>query len=178
MMKSKSDSVYLPLVARMVQSTTSALSASSSEGADFLIMSMKADKFDDILESSVIQQMKVPLFFTATDLFPDRLPSDMPSNLLKAGSSGMVLCLNQLISFDDGTLKMFSMPYMANGTMQDKYQNLRAKMGDARFANNRQAGIMGFSKLDDRELELIERERVLINEAVSIIQKATPMVIF
>ncbi|XP_042387242.1 probable transmembrane GTPase FZO-like, chloroplastic isoform X1 [Zingiber officinale] len=175
MMKSKSDSVYLPLVARTVQSTASALSASSSEGADFLIMSMKADKFDDILGSSVIQQMKVPLFFIATDFFPDRLPSDMASNLLKAGASGMVLCLNELKSFDDGTLKMFSRPYMANGTMQDKYQNSRAKMDDARFANNRQAGIMGFSKLDDRELELIERERVLINEAVSIIQKATPM---
>ncbi|XP_042392616.1 probable transmembrane GTPase FZO-like, chloroplastic isoform X2 [Zingiber officinale] len=175
MMKSKSDSVYLPLVARTVQSTASALSASSSEGADFLIMSMKADKFDDILGSSVIQQMKVPLFFIATDFFPDRLPSDMASNLLKAGSSGMVLCLNELKSFDDGTLKMFSRPYMANGTMQDKYQNSRAKMDDTRFANNRQAGIMGFSKLDDRELELIERERVLINEAVSIIQKATPM---
>ncbi|XP_074573817.1 putative transmembrane GTPase FZO-like, chloroplastic [Curcuma longa] len=175
MMKSKSNSVYLPLVARTVQSTASALSASSSEGADFLIMSMKADKFDDILGSSVIQQMKVPLFFIATDFFPDRLPSNMASNLLKAGASGIVLCLNELKNFDYGTLKMFSMPYMANGTMQDKYQTLRSKMDDARFANNRQAGIMGFSKLDDRELELIERERILINEAVSIIQKATPM---
>ncbi|WOK99114.1 putative transmembrane GTPase FZO-like, chloroplastic isoform X1 [Canna indica] len=175
MTKSKSDSVYLPLVARTVKDTTSALSAVSSEGADFLIMTIERDKLDVVQESSITQQVKVPVFFTISDLLRDELPSNMASKLLKSDASGMVISLDDLIRFDDDTLKMFSMAYMANEVIQDIYPNSRTKTDDAVFANNGQEGIAGFTNLEDREIKLIERERLLMNEVVSIIQKATPM---
>ncbi|URE04646.1 Dynamin family [Musa troglodytarum] len=175
MMKSRSDSVYLPLVARTVQDTASAITASSSEGADFLIMSTKTVKSVAGQESSITQFVKVPVFFTTSDSHGNQLPSKMASKLLQYGAGGMVMSLNDLISFDDGILKMFSMAYMANDILQDAFPNSGTKTDDSRVVNNGQKGISGFTRLDDREIQLIERERQLIDEAVSIIQKATPM---
>lgn len=177
-MKSRSDSVYLPLVARTVHDTASAITASSSEGADFLIMSIKTVKSVAVQESSITQFIKVPVFFTTSDSHGNQLPSKMASKLLQYGAGGMVMSLNDLMSFDDGILKMFAMAYTANGILQDVFPNSGTKSDDSRIVNNGEKGISGFTRLDDREIQLIERERLLIDEAVSIIQKATPMVIF
>ncbi|URE04645.1 Dynamin family [Musa troglodytarum] len=167
--------VVLSDSARTVQDTASAITASSSEGADFLIMSTKTVKSVAGQESSITQFVKVPVFFTTSDSHGNQLPSKMASKLLQYGAGGMVMSLNDLISFDDGILKMFSMAYMANDILQDAFPNSGTKTDDSRVVNNGQKGISGFTRLDDREIQLIERERQLIDEAVSIIQKATPM---
>lgn len=177
-MKSKSDSVYLPLIARTVQNRASALSATSSEGADFLIMNMETDTDTVLQEGSIFQHVKVPIFFATNDSLRDDLPSSIASKLLKSGASGMVVSLNELRSFDGDTLNMFTTAYMANGAVQDVYQNFKTKIDDSKSVSNGHKGIKGFTKLDDLEIQLIERERLLINEAVSIIQKATPTVNF
>jgi hypothetical protein len=38
--------------------------------------------------------------------------------------------------------------------------------------------VAGFVKLEDREKQLIEKERSILLEAIDVIQKASPLVIF
>nr|XP_010927024.1 probable transmembrane GTPase FZO-like, chloroplastic isoform X3 [Elaeis guineensis] len=129
MMKSKPDSVYLPLVARTVQTANSAISASSSEGADFLIMSTENDNYVTILENSVNQQVKA---FSKEDVV-NRVSQDVYANSSRMDMEGVSVIIN---------------------------------------GKNR---VAGFMKLGDREIQLIEAERILLHEVVAVVKKAAPM---
>lgn len=178
-MKSKSDSVYLPLVARTVQTANSAISASSSEGADFLIMSMQNDNYASILENSVHQQVKVPVFFAAIELLHDELPFNMASKLLQLGACGIVITLGDMKLFSDDILKAFSKEDVVNRVSRDVYANSnRMDMEGVSVIVNGRNRVAGFMKLGDRETQLIEAERMLLHEAVAVFKKAAPMVIF
>ncbi|KAJ3676280.1 hypothetical protein LUZ60_003692 [Juncus effusus] len=166
MMQSKSDSIYLPLVARVVQNLDSAKTASSSEGADFLIID--STDISRVLHDSVDQPVKVPVFFT---LNPKKSDSDLnvfTSKLLKSGASGVIISLNDLPLFTEDYLKkIFCKKYEVNEHLEGgkPIPGLLEESGNE---------IPGFRKLGEAEKELIERERVLLDEAVSVIRKAVP----
>jgi hypothetical protein len=62
MMKSNADSIYLPLVARTIGSPNLAISATSSEGADFLIVDTSSDDFFSAMSGGINQHVKIPIF--------------------------------------------------------------------------------------------------------------------
>lgn len=92
-MKSNADSIYLPLVARTIRSPNSAISATSSEGADFLIVDTASDDFLSAMNGGVNQHVKIPIFFTLNDLQSRGSYSDITSRLLQSGASGIVTSL-------------------------------------------------------------------------------------
>ena len=160
-MKSKPDSVYLPLVARTVQTANSAISASSSEGADFLIMSTENDNYVTILENSVNQQVKVPLFFSAIELLHDELPVNMASKLLQLDACGVVITLGDIKLFGDDILKAFSKEDVVNRVSQDVYANSsRMDMEGVSVIINGKNRVAGFMKLGDREIQLMSWVRL------------------
>ncbi len=63
MMDSRSESVILPLVARSVQSANAALTASNSEGADFLLYGIVEEKQQSRASvTSIFENVKIPIF--------------------------------------------------------------------------------------------------------------------
>lgn len=180
MMDSKSDSVVLPLVARNVQTLDAAISASSAEGADFLIYSIVGDgKNVDVVPNSVFLNVKIPIFVMFTSFGEDTLLREA-SKLLKSGASGLVLTLNSFKLFtDDALSKLFNDVYTLNTRTSDKvytFSELELLDVDNNFTGR--SGVAGFIKLEDREKQFIDKERSVLLEAINVIQKAAPMVIF
>ncbi|KAJ9543227.1 hypothetical protein OSB04_022934 [Centaurea solstitialis] len=63
-MDSKSDSVFLPLIGRKVQSSNASMNDSSFEGADFIIYGNDGGESIEELSVSVINRIKIPTFVT------------------------------------------------------------------------------------------------------------------
>lgn len=175
MMDSKSDSVVLPLVARNVQTLDAALSASSAEGADFLIYSIVGD----VVPNSVFLNVKIPIFVMFTSFGDDTLLTEA-SKLLKCGASGLVLTLNSFKLFTDNALsKLFNDAYTLNTRTSDKvYTFSELELLDVDNNVTGRSGVAGFIKLEDREKQFIDKERSVLLEVIDVIQKAAPMVIF
>lgn len=176
MMKSKPDAVYLPLVARNVQTLESARNATISEGADFFVTSTAGLDYASLLANSVTKHVKVPIFFTVVDFIRDDLPSNVLSKLLQSGACGVIVSLDDLKLLGDEFMReMFSTVYEVDKTLLNEFPNSnRIESNNVRVVNGKK-GISGFVKLDDNEMQLIEAERHLLHEAVTVIRKATPM---
>ncbi|KAG0517934.1 hypothetical protein BDA96_09G131800 [Sorghum bicolor] len=179
MMKSNADSIYLPIVARRIQSANSAISASSSEGADFLIVNTGTGDFTDLMNGGVCQHVKIPIFFTLNHL-SEGTYSDFTSRLLQSGASGVVTSLAgmQLLT-DDLIKKDFSKVDSAEEVPRASYSSA----GMLEDVNNvmvltrdrEKTKVAGFTKLDEKVMQLIEIEKPILNEAIAIIRKAAPM---
>lgn len=174
---SKSDTVYLPLVARRVQTTSAAVSASSFEGADFLIMSSVRENSGRVLGNSVTQHVKVPIFFSIEERVGEDLLVNLASKLLQSGACGIVMSLNELNFFGDDVLKkIFSPAHMVNRILQDgNLSSMKAEEDGITHVSTEEKAISGFTKIDAKEIQLIEEERLLLGEAVVVIQKAAPL---
>ncbi|KAF3436303.1 hypothetical protein FNV43_RR23395 [Rhamnella rubrinervis] len=177
MMDSKSDSVVLPLVARIVQTLDAALNASSSEGADFLIYSIGGeDKNVDVVANSVFQNVKIPIFVMFTSFEEDTLLTEA-SKFLKLGASGLVSTLNGFKMYSDDALsKLFADVYTLNMRTPDEldtFSNLELLDVDNNASDKK--GVAGFIKLEDREKQFIDKERLVLLEAIDVIQKAAPL---
>lgn len=173
MMASKSKSVVLPLVARTVQTANAALGASNSEGADFLVYGGEKEKYAEVLLNSVMQNIKIPVF-TTIDLKREVLPITQASELLQSGASGLVVSLEKLKMFTDDSLnKLFPLLNITKKMTQSEFQskNTYANAKD----NHGKNGVAGFTKLDIREKRIIEMEKVILQEAISVIRKAAPL---
>lgn len=179
MMDSRSESVILPLVARNVQTTDAALTASNSEGADFLLYSIVDDKQLDVLVTSVFEDAKIPIFAMLPSLTKDTSVREA-SELLKAGASGLVVSLEDFKLFSDDVLrKLFGTVLVVNKRREGELQNLnKLKSSDANNGVPGKKRVAGFIKLEDREKEVIETEKLVLLEAINVIQKAAPLVIF
>lgn len=179
-MNSKPDSIYLPLVARVVQTTDAATNASASEGADFLIISTNIHNFSRILENFVTRDIRVPIFFNIVDLVEDESPSDVTSMLLQSGACGVVVSLADMkLLGDDPLVKVFSKVHVSDRILRGgRSFSKKLDVDDIRVVSNGKKGITGFTKLEEKEMQLIETERLLLSEAVAVIKKAAPMVIF
>ncbi|GAB2262601.1 hypothetical protein Droror1_Dr00003598 [Drosera rotundifolia] len=177
MMGSNSISTVLPVVGRNVRTVDAAISASNSEGADFLIFSTEVEGHNSLAIQSMYANVKTPIF-VVTSWNEDGVPFHGASNLITIGASGLVLTFKELkLLTGDAVSKLLydtSVPSkkVGNGaTSAKKYEisNAVDDIGGKRVA--------GFVKLEDREFEFIRKERQILLEAVNIIQKATPLMV-
>ncbi|KAK3135648.1 hypothetical protein QOZ80_5BG0421680 [Eleusine coracana subsp. coracana] len=178
MMKSNADSIYLPLVARIIRSPNSAISATSSEGADFLIVDTASDDFLSAMNGGVNQHVKIPIFFTLTDLQTRGNYSDITSKLLQSGASGIVTSLAgmQLVT-DDLIERDFSKLGATEEVLQATYSSASTmeKENNVMVLTREKTKVAGFTKLDEKVAQLIEMEKPILSEAVTVIRKAAPM---
>ncbi|KAL0926226.1 hypothetical protein M5K25_002438 [Dendrobium thyrsiflorum] len=173
--KSKSDTVYLPIVARDVNNAISAEHASSSDGADFIIISNGGGGWKRVFQESFTQHVKVPIFLNME--FSDCLATDSVSTFLQSGASGLVMSINYLKLFSDGFLeKIFLTKHGPISLSQAGYaDSTRVKIDGFTSMFNVVKGFAGFMKLEDKEIKLLEMESLLLQEAVAVIHKAAPM---
>lgn len=177
MLDSISDSLFLPLVARNVKSSISAVNASKSEGADFLLYDVGEEKHD-VTTNSVFNNVKIPIFI----LFSSSGENTMFHEALKwleLGASGLVISLQGLrLLSDDVHSKAFDSIFTENGIKEDDFES--ANTSDLLNLDNGSLGttqIAGFVRLEDREKQVIETEKLVLRQAINIIQKAAPLVI-
>lgn len=177
MMDSKSDSVVLPLVARNVENANVSVDASTFEGADFLIYGI--DGMSKELVSSIFQRVKIPMFFII-DTLKDEGLFDEASKLMESGASGLVISLEALkVPGHDVFSKLFYGAYALNKRTQENLQSLdKVRMLDVENGYPGKKVVAGFIKLEDREQQFIETERLVLLEAINVIQRAAPLVTF
>ncbi|GFP92283.1 uncharacterized protein in xyna 3'region [Phtheirospermum japonicum] len=173
MMDAKTDSVILPLVARNVQTHEAALDASDSEGADFLIYTTKDDVRLEELMSSVSERVKIPIFIMV-DSPRDEVSSKLSLDTIRLGVSGIVVSMYELNTFRENDLtKLF---YSADKKLDDggkQIDNLKNVGMENGFYGKKMIG--GFTRLEEREKEFIEKERLILLEAINVIERATPL---
>ncbi|XP_026456540.1 probable transmembrane GTPase FZO-like, chloroplastic [Papaver somniferum] len=162
MMESKSDNtVILPLVGRCVNTADAALSASNSEGADFLIyLNYRGNNLD-----TIFQTVKVPVFATF-GLKGEQLKLADASKLFQSGAGGLVVSLDDLKLLSDDALRNLFTP-VSNKTQDDSRIMDRVEQG--------KNGVIPSIDVDEKEAEFIEMEKIVLQDAISIIQKAAPL---
>lgn len=171
MLDSKSELVVLPLVARIVHTVDAAINASKSEGADFLIYGGGDLQLVGREVGSVRESVKIPIFVSCGK---DNLSYADMSSLLALGASGFVISLANFGRYGDEFLhKVFGTVYAST----DDGNVSEIELNDNGFQSGTEI-VAGFVKLEDREKQLIETERLVLNEAVEVIKKAAPLVIF
>ncbi|KAK6260094.1 hypothetical protein SCA6_014568 [Theobroma cacao] len=175
MMDSKSESVFLPLVARTVQTANAALNASSSEGADFLIYDLGEEEHVDIVVKSVFENVKIPIFIVNNNSQGKAKSHTEAAEILKSGASGLVVSLEDLRLFTDDVLRqLFNVVSATNNKPQDDSLD-DLNMADIDLVTRQKMGVAGFIKVEDREKQLIEKETSVLNEAISVFQRAAPL---
>lgn len=85
MIDSKSESELLPLIARNVHTSGAALDASTSEGADFLIYTIRGDTDSENLVTSLVDHVRIPIFIMV-DLLRYEKSFTKASDLVKSGA--------------------------------------------------------------------------------------------
>ncbi|KAJ6337111.1 hypothetical protein OIU76_006892 [Salix suchowensis] len=106
------------------------------------------------------------------------LPSITPNAALNASNSEVVLVsLEDLKLFsDDGLTHMFDNACATDKKSQDELKNSsKLKSLDMENDIHEKTTVAGFVKLEDREKQLIEKERSLLLEAIDAMQKATSL---
>ncbi|KAL5561669.1 hypothetical protein UlMin_031416 [Ulmus minor] len=176
MMDSKSDSVVLPVVGRKVQTMDAALNASSSEGADFLIYNVGEEKNVDAVLTSVFEKVKIPIFVTFDSSGEGTLLTEA-SRLFKSGASGLVTYLKGFRMFSDDALSnLFNDVYTLNRRSQGELDDFnKLELLNADNGVGAEEIVAGFTKLEDREKQFIEREKLVLLKAIKVIQKAAPL---
>ncbi|TYH05396.1 hypothetical protein ES288_A08G079800v1 [Gossypium darwinii] len=175
MMDSKSDSVFLPLVARTVQSSDSALNASSSEGADFLIYDLGQEEHVNMAMKAVYENVKIPIFVVNNNSQAEVPSYTELTKIFKSGASGVVLSLEDLrLITDDVLSQFFNIVYTTNNKRQDESID-ELEMAEINRGSHQKVGVAGFIKVEDREKQLIEKERSVLTEAINVFQKAAPL---
>ncbi|KAK9067624.1 hypothetical protein SSX86_011735 [Deinandra increscens subsp. villosa] len=170
-MDSKSDSVFLPLIGRRVQTSNAAMNASSFEGADFLIYENDNEEIIEESSLSAINQIKIPIFLSVGSIDEDKLFNQM-SYLLQSGASGIVVSLECLkLLGNDALNKIYSM-HASDKKIEALNSGLEFDGSNGVPSEKR---FTGFVNLVDREVELIETERSLLLETIDVIQRASPL---
>uniref|UniRef100_A0A803NAU8 G domain-containing protein n=1 Tax=Chenopodium quinoa TaxID=63459 RepID=A0A803NAU8_CHEQI len=179
LMSSKSDSVVLPVVGKIVQTVKAALNASRAEGADFLIYSILAEEPAENFLNSINNSVKIPVF-VEVELITTGWSFDEVSKVLMSSASGVVTSLQELKSSGDGLSKILYDPSAINRLATD----IRRQDEDLSFNKHAlntangfsvDTGIASFVNLEDREMQFIKKERRLLMEAVDTIEKAAPL---
>ncbi|XP_011079847.1 probable transmembrane GTPase FZO-like, chloroplastic isoform X2 [Sesamum indicum] len=174
MMDAKTDSVILPLVARNVQTHNAALDASNSEGADFLIYTIDGEGSLEKLLSSVSGRVKIPIF-VMVDSVTDG--TSISSDLQRSGVSGVVVSVDELSSLrEDALSNLFYSEYASYKKVdggRQSFDNLKATDTENGFPGKKM--IAGFTRLEEREQQIIAKERSILLEAIDVIHRATPL---
>lgn len=175
MINSKSDTVTLPVVGRSVQTVNAALTASNSEGADFLICSSLMEQWSYLLIQSLNESVKIPIFFESKSLKNDLLSNKL-SKIVTSGVSGVVTTLEELKSIGDVLSKLL----YETSTMNERIPDEIPKSNKLNLLNTTngfagEAEISSFVKLEEKEVQFIKKERHLLVEAINAIEKAAPL---
>ncbi|XP_010522727.1 PREDICTED: probable transmembrane GTPase FZO-like, chloroplastic isoform X2 [Tarenaya hassleriana] len=171
MMGSNSESVVLPLVARTAQDVDSALSAASSEGADFLIIGSGEEKQVGLVVESLLKGVKIPIYVT---LSGSTGTDSEGLHLLKSGAAGFVISLQDLRSSRDDVLRQWA--YAVGYETKNEVGNFDNKTTMVQGSDLKEKkGSGGFVKLEDKEKLIIEMEKSVLREAIEVIQKAAPL---
>ncbi|XP_038887624.1 probable transmembrane GTPase FZO-like, chloroplastic [Benincasa hispida] len=175
MLDSMSDSLFLPLVARNVKSSISALNASKSEGADFLLYDFDEEKLD-MTTDSVFKNVKIPIFILFSS-YGENITFHEALKWLEFGASGLVISLQALrLLSTDAVGKLFDSIFTENGRKEDDVESANLSgllnMGNGAFGTTQ---VAGFANLEDREKQVIETEKLVLREAINVIQKAAPL---
>ncbi|XP_006851107.2 probable transmembrane GTPase FZO-like, chloroplastic isoform X1 [Amborella trichopoda] len=173
MMESKSESIVLPLVARTVTTTESALSASNSEGADFLIFAINNEKDVEMLSRSVVRNVKVPVFTMINSLESSELHNGA-AKLLQSGASGLVISSHDMQFRGDVYSQLLSSAILTEKGNQEELQSpekIKLMNGEDFHANKT---VDGITKIEDIEKQIIEAERPVLLEAIDFIRKTAP----
>lgn len=175
MINSKSDTVTLPVVGRSVQTVNAALTASNSEGADFLICSSLMEQWSYLLIQSLNESVKIPIFFESKSLKNDILSNKL-SKIVTSGVSGVVTTLEELKSIGDVLSKLL----YETSTMNERIPDEIPKSNKLNLLNTTngfagEAEISSFVKLEEKEVQFIKKERHLLVEAINAIEKAAPL---
>ncbi|KAG7036365.1 putative transmembrane GTPase FZO-like, chloroplastic [Cucurbita argyrosperma subsp. argyrosperma] len=164
MLDSLSDSLFLPLVGRNVKSLISAVNASKSEGADFVLYDLDEEKLD-MTTDSVFKNVKIPIFVRLSS-YGENTRFVEALKWMEFGGSGLVISLQGLrLVSDDVVGKLFDSIFTENGRNEDDIESGALETTQ----------VAGFVNLEDREKEVIETEKLVLREAISVIQKAAPM---
>lgn len=178
MMDAKNGSVVLPLVGRNVQTHDAASDASNFEGADFLILTVDSGRSPEQLVSSVSGRVKIPIF-VMVDYFGYGTSYTKASDLLKSGASGVVVSVDELNLFkEDGLNKHFFREYASRKNVKVEASNQsfdELKTLDMENGLPGRKTVAGFTVLEKREQQLIEKERSLLLEAIDAIERAAPL---
>ncbi|XP_031122217.1 probable transmembrane GTPase FZO-like, chloroplastic [Ipomoea triloba] len=172
MLDTKSESVVLPLVARIVQTPEAALQASNSEGADFIIFNVGDSRSEEVV-SSVFETLKVPVFVMIDSLGEGKLFNEA-SYFLELGASGLVISTKELkfISNDDDFSKLF---FGARALEMKTDEKDGGQVFDSVNGFPGKKGAAGFTKLLEREQQLIETEKLILRETINAIEQAAPL---
>ncbi|XP_023553753.1 probable transmembrane GTPase FZO-like, chloroplastic isoform X1 [Cucurbita pepo subsp. pepo] len=175
MLDSTSDSLFLPLVARNVKSSISAINASNSEGADFLLYDFDEEKLDMTTTDSVFMNVKIPIFILFSS-YGKNTKFHEALKWLEFGASGLVISLQALrLISDDAVGKLFDSTFTDSGRKEDDIDtsgSLNLNMANGALGATQ---VAGFANLEDREKQVIVTEKLVLREARNIIQKAAPL---
>ncbi|KZV32417.1 hypothetical protein F511_03700 [Dorcoceras hygrometricum] len=178
MMDAKNELVVLPLVGRNVQTYDAALDASNFEGADFLILTVDSGWSPEELVSSVYGRVKIPIF-VMFDSFGYGTSFTKTSDLLRSGASGVVVTVNELNLLIEGDLsEHFFREYalIKKVKVETRSQNFdEPKTLDMENGLPGRKTVAGFKVLEEREQQIVEKERSILLEALDAIQRATPL---
>ncbi|KAH9617554.1 hypothetical protein KSS87_007131 [Heliosperma pusillum] len=175
LMGSKSESVYLPVIGKMVQTVNAAIFACDSEGADFLIFNSPVEQHTDILRESINQKIEIPVFYQSSFFKNDGFFNKVPMKIMPA-ASGVVTTLEELMSNGDLLGKLVYNIPAVNDTSPKEIANFSKK--NMLNTTNGLGGNLGFDsfvKLEDSEAQFIKKERRVLVAAANIIEKAAPL---
>ncbi|XP_074312148.1 putative transmembrane GTPase FZO-like, chloroplastic isoform X2 [Silene latifolia] len=175
LMGSKSESVYLPVIGKMVQTVNAAIFACDSEGADFLIFSSPVEEHTDILRESINQKIEIPVFYQSSFIKNDGFFNEVPMKIMP-GASGVVTTLEELMSNGDLLGKLvYNIPAVNNRSPKEITNFSKMNLLNT---TNGLGGNLGFDssvKLEDSEAQFIKKERRVLVAAANIIEKAAPL---
>lgn len=173
MMDAKIETVKLPLVAKKVHTAKAALSASNSEGADFILLAPIEDEDPMDIMISLSENIKVPIFI-AWSL------TRVEQKLFGSGVGGFFVSLKDIGQVSEG-----QMSSLVRGTVMKNSEtgngNEGARNVEIRQSNNGsylKDKPVGFLFEEGSEKKFIEKEKVVLLEAIDVIKEAAPMVIF
>lgn len=170
MMDAKVENVMLPLVAKKVHTAKAALSASNSEGADFILLTSFEDEDPIVFMSSLLQNIKVPIFTPWSLNQSERM-------FFGSGVSGFFVLLKDLGQVSEGHIRS-----LVSATAVKDSETGNVNKGARKVESNNGSDWtdkpVGFVHEEGSEKKYIEKEKVVLLEAINVIKEAAPMVIF
>ncbi|CAH9081216.1 unnamed protein product [Cuscuta europaea] len=171
MLDSKSESVVLPLVARVVETPEAAIQASNSEGADFILYNVGNNRSEEVMRS-VFETLKVPVFVMIGSHGEGKLLNDV-SYFLQLGASGFVISIDELKVVGNEEFSKLLLGAHAPEMKTEEGFGLQIFGSGNGFPGKKK--VAGFTKLRKRELHLVETEKLILHETINAIKQAAPL---
>ncbi|KAL9236019.1 hypothetical protein vseg_010733 [Gypsophila vaccaria] len=175
LMSSKPESVFLPVVGKMVETVDAAIFACDSEGADFLIISSVLEEHTDIWMETINRKIQIPVFYESSLIEKEGSLSGDSMKFL-SGASGIVTTLEELMLNGDLLRKVVYNASTVNGISQKDISNF-SKLNMLNTTNGLASDLRfdSFVDLEDSKAQFIKREKRLLVAAANVIEKSAPL---